>query len=554
MASVINEVINQQKSCHTRAFDMLSKALKLDESGLDEDKKQAIHLYECGITELEKGVQIDIKGQKDDRILRLKSKMETNLEMAKERLETLRNIADLQKMPIRELKSINSVLKPSITSQQASGTKYLIGNRTIISSAVSPSSSTNLSKAGISSSQKTISKDPTKAIISKSSIGNVKNVDPSTSAVNRNKIIPSTRTANRIPPTSKSKTTTTNFKSGVSGERSNSKNKAQVSNSETNQLASSAKRNIDVSTITGVDPKLASTIIDEIVDGGSLVTFDEIAGLQLAKQAMEEIVILPLLRPDLFTGLRSPCRGLLLFGPPGNGKTMLARAVATESSATFFNISASSLTSKYLGQSEKLVRALFAVARLPELQPSIIFVDEIDSLLSERREGEHEASRRLKTEFLCQFDGLHSVKDERILVMGATNRPHEIDEAVLRRFPKRIYVRLPDAQTRIVLLSKLLADHNTSLNDKQLKQLAELTEKYSSSDLTALAKDAALGPIRELGSDKIKQIKQFDKTQTIRPIELRDFMDSLKRVRHSLSLASLTSFEKWNREYGDVSL
>lgn len=552
MASVINEVINQQKSCHTRAFDMLSKALKLDESGLDEDKKQAIHLYECGITELEKGVQIDIKGQKDDRILRLKSKMETNLEMAKERLETLRNIADLQKMPIRELKSINSVLKPSITSQQASGTKYLIGNRTIISSAVSPSSSTNLSKAGISSSQKTISKDPTKAIISKSSIGNVKNVYPSTSAVNRNKIIPSTRTAaNRIPPTSKSKTTTTNFKSGVSGERSNSKNKAQVSNSETNQLASSAKRNIDVSTITGVDPKLASTIIDEIVDGGSLVTFDEIAGLQLAKQAMEEIVILPSLRPDLFTGLRSPCRGLLLFGPPGNGKTMLARAVATESSATFFNISASSLTSKYLGQSEKLVRALFAVARLPELQPSIIFVDEIDSLLSERREGEHEASRRLKTEFLCQFDGLHSVKDERILVMGATNRPHEIDEAVLRRFPKRIYVRLPDAQTRIVLLSKLLADHNTSLNDKQLKQLAELTEKYSSSDLTALAKDAALGPIRELGSDKIKQ---FDKTQTIRPIELRDFMDSLKRVRHSLSLASLTSFEKWNREYGDVSL
>jgi len=130
------------------------------------------------------------------------------------------------------------------------------------------------------------------------------------------------------------------------------------------------------------------------------------------------------------------------------------------------------------------------------VQPSIIFVDEIDSLLCERRQGENDASRRLKTEFLCQFDGLNSSNEEKILVMGATNRPQELDEAVLRRFPKRIYIRLPDKATRMVLLKKLLAKHNHPLTTQQLADLSQRTESYSSSDLTALAKDAALGPIR----------------------------------------------------------
>ncbi|KAG9483967.1 hypothetical protein GDO78_009726 [Eleutherodactylus coqui] len=253
-------------------------------------------------------------------------------------------------------------------------------------------------------------------------------------------------------------------------------------------------RKKDMKNLKNVDSNLANLILNEVVDSGPSVKFSDVAGQDLAKQALQEIVILPSIRPELFTGLRAPARGLLLFGPPGNGKTMLAKAVAAESNATFFNISAASLTSKYVGEGEKLVRALFSVAR--ELQPSIIFIDEIDSLLCERREGEHDASRRLKTEFLIEFDGVQSGGDDRVLVMGATNRPQELDEAVLRRFTKRVYVSLPNEETRLLLLQNLLSKQGSPLTQKELAQLGRLTEGYSGSDITALAKDAALGPIR----------------------------------------------------------
>lgn len=225
---------------------------------------------------------------------------------------------------------------------------------------------------------------------------------------------------------------------------------------------------------------------------------------------------------------------------------MLARAVANECSATFFSISASSLTSKYVGDGEKMVRALFAVAR--ELQPSIIFIDEIDSLLSERSNSEHEASRRLKTEFLIQFDGLPTGNSdsEKVLVMAATNRPTDLDEAALRRFPKRVYVTLPDFDTRLSLLSLLLQKQNSPLSDDELKTLSRLTEGYSGSDLTALARDAALEPIRGLD---LAEVKEMDLSK-VRPITLPDFQNSLKRIRKSVSPSSLKEFERWSQEYG----
>ncbi|XP_026059529.1 spastin-like isoform X1 [Carassius auratus] len=346
------------------------------------------------------------------------------------------------------------------------------------------------------------------------------------------------------PPKSALRPTPSTGHSGRTGPQSNLKGPpARAGNIAT----ASSQRKRDMKNFKNVDSQLANLILNEIIDSGAVVQFDDIAGQELAKQALQEIVILPALRPELFTGLRAPARGLLLFGPPGNGKTMLAKAVAKESNATFFNISAATLTSKYVGEGEKLVRALFAVAR--ELQPSIIFIDEIDSLLCERREGEHDASRRLKTEFLIEFDGVQSGGDERVLVMGATNRPQELDEAVLRRFAKRIYVALPTEETRLKLLKNLLSKHRTTLSQKELSQLARRTEGYSGSDLTSLAKDAALGPIRELRPEQVRNMP----ADKMRDIRFSDFEDSLKRIKRSVSPQTLDQYVRWNSQYGDTT-
>jgi len=242
----------------------------------------------------------------------------------------------------------------------------------------------------------------------------------------------------------------------------------------------------------GVDETAAKQILNEIVIHGDEVHWSDVAGLDIAKAALKETVVYPFLRPDLFMGLREPARGMLLFGPPGTGKTMLARAVATESRSTFFAISASSLTSKYLGESEKLVRALFVLAKA--LAPSIIFVDEIDSLLSARAgAGEHEATRRIKTEFLIQWSDLQRAaagretgeKEKergdasRVLVLAATNLPWAIDEAARRRFVRRQYIPLPEAHVRRTQLETLLSHQKHAIGERELDRLVELTDGMS---------------------------------------------------------------------------
>lgn len=239
----------------------------------------------------------------------------------------------------------------------------------------------------------------------------------------------------------------------------------------------------------GIDMQAARQIVNEIVVRGDEVHWNDVAGLETAKNALKEAVVYPFLRPDLFMGLREPARGMLLFGPPGTGKTMLARAVATESQSTFFSVSASSLTSKWHGESEKLVRALFALSK--GLAPSIIFVDEIDSLLSSRSKGgEVEASRRSKTEFLIQWSDLQRAAAgreqseqekkagdaSRVLVLAATNMPWDIDEAARRRFVRRQYIPLPEEEVRKLQFEKLLSHQKHELSDEDLEVLVKATE------------------------------------------------------------------------------
>jgi spastin len=238
-----------------------------------------------------------------------------------------------------------------------------------------------------------------------------------------------------------------------------------------------------------------------------------------------------------------------MFGPPGNGKTMLAKAVATECDATFFNISASSLTSKWVGESEKCIRALFSLAH--KLQPAVVFIDELDSILSHRASGEHEAARRLKTEFLVQLDGAAANSEgvtKRVLVLGATNRPGELDDAVLRRLPRRILIPLPDVDARCALLTKSLSGTRHVLSAEHIDEFVLCTDGYSYSDLAALVREAAMGPVRSLPVESLA----FAIPESIAPIALADFQAAFCKVRPSLSSEALAGFEDWNRRFGSI--
>ncbi|KAJ3577900.1 hypothetical protein NPX13_g2669 [Xylaria arbuscula] len=232
------------------------------------------------------------------------------------------------------------------------------------------------------------------------------------------------------------------------------------------------------------------------------VGFDDIGGLDDIIEEVKESVIYPLTMPHLYSHaapLLSAPSGVLLYGPPGCGKTMLAKAVARESGASFINLHISTLTEKWYGDSNKLVRAVFSLAR--KLQPTIIFIDEIDAVLGTRRSGEHEASGMVKAEFMTLWDGLTSANTRglpaRIVVLGATNRIHDIDEAILRRMPKKFPVSLPEKAQRLRILQLLLKDTKTEPGHFNMDYIARVTAGMSGSDIKEACRDAAMAPVRE---------------------------------------------------------
>ncbi|VVB02064.1 unnamed protein product [Arabis nemorensis] len=299
---------------------------------------------------------------------------------------------------------------------------------------------------------------------------------------------------------------------------------------------------------------LAESLSRDIIRGNPNIKWESIKGLENAKRLLKEAVVMPIKYPTYFNGLLSPWKGILLFGPPGTGKTMLAKAVATECNTTFFNISASSVVSKWRGDSEKLIRVLFDLAR--HHAPSTIFLDEIDAIISQRGgEGrsEHEASRRLKTELLIQMDGLQKT-NELVFVLAATNLPWELDAAMLRRLEKRILVPLPDPEARRGMFEELLPSQP---GDEPLPHdvLVEKSEGYSGSDIRILCKEAAMQPLRRTLAilEDTEELVPEDELPKVGPILPEDIDRALSNTRPSAHLHAHL-YDKFNDDYGSQIL
>ena len=318
----------------------------------------------------------------------------------------------------------------------------------------------------------------------------------------------------------------------------------------------------------GPDSELIEMLEREVVDTNPNVSFDDIAELSQAKKALQEAVLLPLIIPDYFKGIRRPWRGVLLYGPPGTGKTMLAKALATQGKTTFFNVHSSSFASKWRGESEKLVRILFEMARF--YAPTTIFIDEVDSLCSKRGEGnEGEGSRRVKAELLVQMEGVNSntsasaneksEEDKRkiVTVMAATNRPWDLDDALRRRFEKRVYIPLPNEKGRLQLfnlnLKKIEVDQNINYD-----KLVKLTDGYSGADICNVCREASFMPMRrELLANRGRRVEDLVNDQDFRtkiraPIVMNDFEKAISNISKSVSQKDLEVYDKWTKEFSSV--
>ena len=320
----------------------------------------------------------------------------------------------------------------------------------------------------------------------------------------------------------------------------------------------------------GPDTDLIEMVEREVVDMNPNVSFDDIAELETAKRALTEAVVLPLLMPDFFVGLRRPWKGVLLYGPPGTGKTLLAKALATQGKTTFFNVSPTTFASKWKGESEKLVRILFEMARF--YAPSTIFIDEVDSVGTKRTDGENEASKKVLAEMLVQMDGIselnsgknenndingtEEIKPKFVMVLGATNMPWDLDDALRRRFEKRIYIPLPNKVGREQMFHINFKGINLS-NDVNIDTLVQKTEGYSGHDISSVCREASLMNMRkklmnENGTMDILQMannKENFLSDLEAPVSQNDILIAIKNISKSVSSNDVKKFEDWTKMF-----
>eukprot|EP00877_Chromochloris_zofingiensis_P010484 jgi/Chrzof1/568/Cz01g20220.t1 len=303
----------------------------------------------------------------------------------------------------------------------------------------------------------------------------------------------------------------------------------------------------------GPDGDLVANLERDMLDSSPGIRWTDIAGLHEAKRVLEEATVLPLIMPEFFTGIRRPVKGVMMFGPPGTGKTMLAKAVATECNCTFFNVSSATLASKYRGESERMVRCLFELARA--YSPSVIFIDEIDSLCTQRgAEGEHEASRRVKSELLTQIDGCNGQDGERqhVVVLAATNFPWDIDEALRRRLEKRIYIPLPGDDERKELLKINLKGIDIA-PDVDFDAINSKLVGYSGDDITNICRDAAMnGMRRKIAGKTPSEIREMSKDALKEPITMEDFMQAIVKINPSVAEKDIIRHQEWLKVYGSI--
>ncbi|KAM3684136.1 hypothetical protein ACB098_11G021600 [Castanea mollissima] len=328
-------------------------------------------------------------------------------------------------------------------------------------------------------------------------------------------------------------------------------------------------------TIRGRHHLHGPSLSDKAKSGLGLAKLSDVGGLWACKKVLDEAAIVPIQNPHFFTGKRQPWKAILLYGPPGTGKTYLANAIATKAGSAFFSVSASDIVSKWMGESEKQVSILFQQAR--DAAPSIIFIDEIDSLCGSRGENnENEASRRIKTELFVRMQ--RACNDEKnVLVLAATNTPYALDQAMRRRFNKRIYVPLPNVKARERIFKVHIGDTPHNLTETDFEHLARRTRGFSGSDIFCCVQDALYEPVRatcsaqffrktsegmwvpcertQEGAIKITRkklnAKGLGSKIQLPPTTRADFDKMLARQKPTVSEDDLEVHKRFNKEFGN---